>query len=150
MGVDLSHADLRGADLTGADLTGANLSGCDLTGATIDVEVACAGGWLIGAILGPVDWSWKSLPGSQLQGVDLTGANFTNADVSESNLEGANLCGVRFDFANCQGCKLLDTAMDTRTHFTFSKVAGVLVNAESWEAAYANHVDGGESVSLTK
>ena len=57
MAVDLSSADLRGADLTGADLTGANLSGCDLTGAIIDVEAACAAGWLIGALLGPVDWS---------------------------------------------------------------------------------------------
>ena len=82
--------------------------------------------------------------------MDLTGANFTNADLSESNLEGSNLNGVRFDFCNLQGCKLLDTAMDTRTHFTFAKVAGVLVNEAAWEAAYTNHLDGGESVSIAQ
>ena len=67
MGCDLGDADMRGADLSGADLTGANLSGADLSGATIDAEIACPAGWLLGALLGPVDWSWKSLQGAQLQ-----------------------------------------------------------------------------------
>jgi uncharacterized protein YjbI with pentapeptide repeats len=150
MGCDLTSGDLRGADLTGADLTGANLAMTDLTGAAIDAEVACPAGWLIGAMLGPVDWSWKDLRGSQLQGADLSGANFTNADVSQCNFEGANLCGVRFDFANLQGSKMIETAMDTRTHFTFAKVAGVLVDEQAWASAYTNHLDGGESVSLAK
>lgn len=149
-GCDLSNANLSGADLSGADLSGANLSGCELLDATLDVEVACANGWLIGALLGPVDWSWKSLPGSQLQGVDLCGANFTNADVSKSNFEGANLCGARFDFANAEGTKLLNCGMDTRTHFTFAKVAGVLVSEDAWASAYTNHLEGGDSVSLAK
>jgi len=149
-GCDLSNADLRGADLSGADLTGANLAGADLTGAKLDVEVACKAGWLIGALLGPVDWSWMNLAGSQLQGVDASGGNFTNANMSESNLEGANLCGARFDFTDLRGTKMLDTAMDSRTHFTFAKVSGVLVNGDTWASAYTNHLDGGESVSFAK
>ena len=45
---------------------------------------------------------------------------------------------------------MIKAAMDTRTHFTFAKVAGVLVDEDAWASAYTNHLDGGESVSLAK
>eukprot|EP00658_Telonema_sp_P-2_P069451 TRINITY_DN5870_c0_g1_i2.p1 TRINITY_DN5870_c0_g1~~TRINITY_DN5870_c0_g1_i2.p1 ORF type:complete len:331 (+),score=58.69 TRINITY_DN5870_c0_g1_i2:33-1025(+) len=112
-GCDLENADLRGAVLTDADLMGIRLNGADLTDCVLDVERAGREGWLIGALLGPVDCSWMNLAGSQFQGASLAGANFTNADVSETNFEGANLSGVRFDFANCSGAKTV-----SYTHLT--------------------------------
>jgi len=122
-----------------------------LTGSCVfDIEKAFVEGWLVGALLGPIDCSWLNLTGSMAMGCALNSANFTNANVSECNFEGANLTGARFDFANCQGSKMLDTKMDFNTHFTFSKVAGLLISSDAWEQAYTNHLEGGELVSVAQ
>lgn len=106
-GCDLSNRDLTGANLLGANLTGANLQNATLTGATLrgadvggaDFTGAALTGVRSGDIVGSpaaLPFQWFFINGYLLgQGADLTNANLKGMALSQINLTGATLTGVR-------------------------------------------------------
>ena len=124
-GDDLTSTNLRGVDLTGATLTGANVDGVDLSATTLTGVVsggitgtpaALPSGWsLVGGYLvgSGVDLSNVELQGANLTGDDLTstnlqGANLTGATLNNVSLQGANLQSATLTNANLQGADLTD------------------------------------------
>lgn len=126
-GTDLSHANLSGANLQGADLTGAKLGGANLLGADFrraTLKDLQTDGWNWG-----INTKWPSSfdpktvskwgPGMDLQERDFEGQSMVEADLTRSNLRGANLNGVKmkesclsgaiFDGAQLRGVELRDS-----------------------------------------
>lgn len=183
-GADLSHADLINANLTGtnlrdANLTGAtikwspmndaNLTGANLTDATIqtlNISGAIFTNATLTSLKGvdlngtaptlPANWELK---GGYLigPGARLTYSNFLNLDLSNVNLEGANLdhltaTGTNFTNANLRSTNLtyanlgnanLTNADLTSTNLSNSTVAGANLTNADFRTATLNSLTSG-------
>lgn len=123
VGTDLAGANLDGAQLADAVLTNADLAGASLTGAGLNYVVsggiagtpaslplnwALVGGYLIGqtAILVSASLADANLSGTDLAFADLAEANLSHADLSSANLNYANLLD-----ADLAGANLTDTSL---------------------------------------
>jgi uncharacterized protein YjbI with pentapeptide repeats len=124
--VDFTWTDLRNSNLQGADLTGANLNntqftGANLTGATLDpkwtliIDILTSGegagrdlrGYdLSYAYLFEVNLSDAQLQDANLMGAYLVLANLEKADLSDVNLKGADLRGANLNDANLTNANL--------------------------------------------
>merc|ERR1712224_146579 len=134
---------------------GVNVKGADFREGKYDEMVFAKRGWLVGAIVGKVDWSGADLREANLAGCDLRSANLSNADLRGAVLDEANLQGANFQGACCAGASLknanicatkfwetdLQTAnvhtqeMDENTSFYMAKVAGATLAFKGWHKA---------------
>ncbi len=106
LGVDLMGSSLANCDLKGAILSGANLASTGLSGVTsggvigtpasLPVNWSLIGGYLLGPLanLGGADFTNFNLSDVDLYGAQLIDSNFSNTVITGANLEGAFLTGI--------------------------------------------------------
>ena len=123
-GAKLHHADLRGANLKGARFdkvkqTGKNTKqGCTVANLTAGLNPNCQGANLTNANL-----SYTLLEGANLTLANLTGANMTGAWLFEAGLEGANLTNANLSWANLDGATL-ELANLTNANLSYASLNG--------------------------
>jgi uncharacterized protein YjbI with pentapeptide repeats len=132
---DLSGADLRDAELTGSNLTNAllnstnlmratlnraKLSNSRLTGANLSSaklisadlrQAVLENASLTGADLGEAKFARANLHGARLGKVKAVRSDFTFANLSQSNWQGANISGANLSSANLQEADLSSTKL---------------------------------------
>jgi len=126
-GADLRGVNLRNADLTQTDLSGANLDGADLSEATLrgtilqDTQMESV--QLYGATLDDVSLQNANIRGALLHRhevfdeVTLDSNVFLRTDLTDVDLHGLNLLGIRLDSAtlcntNLRGATLVNTNLE--------------------------------------
>lgn len=90
----LYGAELRNADLGGASLKGANLQRADLSGANLEGVV------LEGAQMQYANCRGTKLRGSNLRHANLDAADFSNADLRDCDLQGSTMLSCNFSQAD--------------------------------------------------
>ena len=132
---DLSGADLRDAELTGSNLTNAVLNGTNLMRATLNRaklsnsrliganlssaklisgdlrQAVLENASLTGADLGEAKIARANLHGARLGKVKAVRSDFTFANLSQSNWQGANMAGANLSSANLQEADLSSTKL---------------------------------------
>jgi len=92
IGCDMTRCDLRGAQLRMA-----NFDGADLTNADYDVtSESLSLGWMMGAIVGSVNWARKDIQGAKLNGAILDGANLSYSILTDCEMEGVSFKEAKF------------------------------------------------------
>jgi uncharacterized protein YjbI with pentapeptide repeats len=133
-GDNLEGANLQNADLSRANLEGASLEGAQLSGSRLNfaqLELANLGG----AILDNVQFTNADLREAYLGGANLLRSNLQHAVLQNANLEEADLTDADLRDANLKGANLTGTIM------TGAKLHGVEIELESLSTIFAEWVD---------
>jgi uncharacterized protein YjbI with pentapeptide repeats len=135
---DLSNSNLIDADLRGADLRGVNFSGANMNGIKTDTETKIDPNLRI--ILDIIN---RRNQVQDLSGFDFCGVPLYSPDLSDCNLERANLSGVDFGHAaNLSHCNLY------RADLSFTRVrSGIGVRASLAKSNLADATFHGAALS---
>ncbi len=149
-GINLRRADLRGADLRGADLRKADFRGARLQHADF------RGARLLGARFGPppgsagsgaapvppcrtsTDCRGANLSGANLQGVNLTGVDFTHANLSKALLWGADMTDSNLQGADLSYVQGTVTLVRAKAEYSYWVGATVRAYAEGIDLSHSN------------